>query len=46
MQFLDVVFQCVLFYQLLRLEFMDFIGFIVLLVMSIHLLGEEDSSGF
>ena len=26
------------FYQLLRLEFMDFIGFIVLPVMSIHLL--------
>ena len=41
MQFLDVVFQCVLFYQLLRLEFMDFIGFIVLPVMSIHLLEKK-----
>ena len=41
MQFLDVVFQCVLFYQLLRLEFMDFIGFNVN-----TLTGEEDSSGF
>ena len=44
MQFLDVVFQCVLFYQLLRLEFMDFIGCLASDVNT--LTGEEDSSGF